>query len=91
MTWLDRAGNYGSENMRVVERYTPLGPNHIRYEATIEDPTVFTQPWTIRMPLYRRIEENAQLVEFRCVEFTEELLYGQFRKTQPGARNGDLK
>ena len=52
-TWLDRAGNYFSDNAHVIERYTPMGPNHLRYEATIEDPTVFSRPWTIRMPLYR--------------------------------------
>ncbi len=80
LTWLDRAGNFLSENATVVERYTPLGPDHLRYEATIEDPTLFTQPWTISMPLYRRIDENAQLVEFRCVEFAERLLYGEFEK-----------
>jgi len=50
------------------------------YEATIEDPKVFTRPWKIRMPLYRRIEQNAQMLEFKCVEFVEELLYGKFRK-----------
>src|SRR5690606_7614998 len=80
LTWLDRAGNFLSENATVVERYTPLGPDHLRYEATIEDPTLFTQPWTISMPLYRRIDENAQLVEFRCVEFAGRLLYGEFEK-----------
>lgn len=80
LAWLDRAGNFLGEEARVVERYTPLGRNHIRYEATIEDPDVFTRPWTISLPLYRRIDENAQLVEFRCVEFAEELLYGEYRK-----------
>jgi hypothetical protein len=80
MTWLDRAGNFGSENMRVVERYTPLGPNHLQYEATIEDPAVFSRPWKISMPLYRRIEPNARLLEFKCPEFAEELLYGHLRK-----------
>ncbi len=80
MTWLDRAGDFGSENMRVTERYTPLGPNHLLYEATIEDPTVFSRPWKIRMPLYRRIEANARLLEFKCPEFAEELLYSKLRK-----------
>ena len=79
-TWLDRAGNYASGNAKVVERYTPLGPNHLRYEATIEDPETFTKPWKITMPLYRRIEPNAQLMEFKCVEFVEELMYGHLRK-----------
>ena len=80
-TWLDRAGNYHSEALHVVERYTRTGPDHLQYEATIEDPKVFTRPWKISMPLYRRVERNAQLVEFKCVEFVEELMYGPFRKT----------
>ena len=75
-TWFDRAGNFHSEDLRVVERYTPIGPDHLMYEATIEDPAVFTRPWTISMPLYRRIEENAQILEFKCVEFVEEFMYG---------------
>ena len=64
----------------MVERYTRTGPDHIQYEATIEDPKVFTRPWKIRMPLYRRIEPNAVLMDFQCVEFVEELLYGPYRK-----------
>jgi hypothetical protein len=75
-TWLDRAGNFHSEDMRVVERYTPISRNHLMYEATIEDPDVFTEPWTIRMPLYRRIEPDVQIMEFKCVEFAEEFMYG---------------
>jgi hypothetical protein len=86
LSWLDRAGNFTSENARIVERFTPLGRDHLRYEATIEDPTVFTRPWSISLPLYRRIEQDAQLVEFRCVEFTEELLYGEYKKTSPSDR-----
>ena len=74
-TWFDRAGNFHSDALRVVERYTPVSPNHLMYEATIEDPEVFTRPWTISMPLYRRIETNAQLLEFKCVEFAEEFMY----------------
>ena len=79
-TWLDSAGNFHGENLKVTERYSLRTPFHLDYEATIEDPDVFTRPWTIRMPLYRRIEENAQLLEFKCVEFVEELLYGHLRK-----------
>jgi hypothetical protein len=75
-TWFDRAGNFHSGDLHVVERYTPLSPYHLMYEATIEDPKVFTRPWKIRMPLYRRIEDHAQLLEFKCVEFAEEFLYG---------------
>jgi len=81
-TWFDRAGNFHSDALHVVERYTPLGRDAIRYEATIEDPQVFTRPWKISMPLYRRLEPNAQLMEFRCVEMVEETLYGHLRKEQ---------
>ncbi len=93
-TWFDRAGNFHSDALRVTERYTPLGPNHLQYEATIEDPKVFTRPWTISMPLYRRIEPNMQLLEFKCVPFSEEVLYGHLRKRpeQDGSEsegNGD--
>ncbi|OFW37310.1 MAG: hypothetical protein A3F70_06695 [Acidobacteria bacterium RIFCSPLOWO2_12_FULL_67_14] len=69
--WLDRSGNYHSENMHLVERWTRLGPDHLMYEATIEDPTVFGRPWTIRFPLYRRIEPNAQLLEYECASYLE--------------------
>jgi hypothetical protein len=80
-TWFDRAGNFHSEALHVVERYTRTGPDVISYEATIEDPKVFTRPWKMSMPLYRRQERNAQLMDFKCVEFVEELMYGQWRKT----------
>ena len=79
-TWLDRAGSHHSYQMRVIERYTMTGPNHIDYEATIEDPLVLTEPFTIKMPIYRRLEENARLMDFRCVEFVEELIYGEARR-----------
>jgi hypothetical protein len=79
-TWFDRAGNYHSEALHVVERYTRTSPDVISYEATIEDPKTFTRPWKISMPLYRRLEKNAQLLDFKCPEFVEELLYGQWRK-----------
>ena len=79
-TWFDRAGNHHSDKMKVTERYTPMSPYHLQYEATIEDPETFTEPWTISMPLYRRMEDNAQLMEFRCVEFVEELMYGEWRR-----------
>jgi len=79
-TWFDRAGNFHSDALHVVERYTPLGPDALTYEATIEDPRVFSRPWKMSMPLYRRLDKNAQLMEFKCVEFVEELMYGQLRK-----------
>jgi hypothetical protein len=80
--WLDRSGNFATENRRVTERYTPMDENHIRYEATIEDPAVFSRPWTLRMVLYRRMEPGARLMDFRCVEFAEELMYGDPRKPE---------
>ena len=79
-SWLDRAGNFHSDKLHVVERWTRTGANTLNYEATIEDPNVFTKPWKISMPLYRRIDKNAQLMDFKCVEFVEELMYGQWRK-----------
>ena len=79
-SWFDRAGNYASSGLHVVERYTPMGPNAILYEATIEDPAVFTRPWTIEMPLYRRLEANAHVLEYKCVEFSEDLVYGHLRR-----------
>ena len=79
-TWFDRAGNFHSEDMRVTERYTLLGPNHMLYEATIDDPAVFTRPWTMSFPLYRRVEAGAEMLEFKCIPFAEELMYGHLRK-----------
>jgi hypothetical protein len=79
-TWFDRAGNFHSDALHVVERYTLKNDDIIFYEATIEDPNVFTRPWKISMPLYRRQEKNAQLLDFKCVEFVEELMYGRYRK-----------
>ena len=75
-TWFDRAGNFHSEALHVVERYTPISPYHLRYEAQIEDPNVFTRPWTISLPLYRRIDDDVEIGEFRCAEFTEPFIYG---------------
>ena len=82
VTWLDRAGNYLTNHATVVERFTKVGENHIEYEATITDPTIYSRPWTIRMPLYRRMEDNAQLLEFKCVPFSENLLYGDLIEEQ---------
>lgn len=65
-TWFDRAGNYHSDALHVVERYTPTGPDHLLYQATIEDPKVFAHPWTISMPLYRRQEQTIELLEYQC-------------------------
>jgi hypothetical protein len=79
-TWFDRAGNYHSDALHVVERYTPRSADSLDYEATIEDPKVFSRPWKIKMILYRHAEPHAQLLEFKCVEFVEELMYGPLRK-----------
>ncbi len=79
-TWFDRAGNFHSEDLHVVERYTFRNPDVIDYQATITDPKTFTRPWTISLPLYRRLDKNAQMLEFKCVEYAEELLYGDLRK-----------
>ena len=79
-TWFDRAGNFHSDALHVVERYTAASPNHLIYEATIEDPKVFTRPWKISMPLYRRLEPNMQVLEYKCPEFVEELMFGKLRK-----------
>jgi hypothetical protein len=78
-TWFDRAGNFHSEALRVVERFTRTSADALWYEATIEDAKVFTRPWTIAMPIYRRLDKDMQLLEFKCVEFVEELMYGHLR------------
>lgn len=80
-TWFDRSGNFHSEQLHVVEKYTPIDQNHIDYEATITDQKIFSRPWKITMPIYRRIEKNARLMDFNCVEFAEELMYGHLKKT----------
>ncbi|HSR07532.1 MAG TPA: hypothetical protein VLM42_10300, partial [Bryobacteraceae bacterium] len=89
-TWFDRAGNWHSDALHVTERYTPIGPDALQYEATIDDPKVFTRQWKMSMPLYRRLEKNAQLLEYKCVEFAEEVMYGHLRK-QPTQGKGDSK
>jgi hypothetical protein len=85
-TWLDRTGDFHSDALHVVERYTPVSHDVLQYEATIEDPKVFSRPWKISMPLYRHVEKGARLMEFRCAQFVEELLYGQYRKTPAGSK-----
>jgi hypothetical protein len=84
--FLDRAGNFHTDGLHVVERIRRIGPDHLSYEATIEDPNVYTRPWTISMPLYRRIEPNMQLGEFKCEEFVADLLYGKYAKEPVDAR-----
>lgn len=79
-TWFDRAGNHHSDALKVTERYTAVDDNTLQYEATIEDPKVFSKPWKMSMPLYRRRDANMQLMEYKCVPFAEELMYGHLRK-----------
>ena len=86
-TWFDSSGNFHSEELRVEERYTAIGPNALHYEVTIEDPKVFTRPWKMSLPLYRRLEANAQILEFKCVPFAEGAVYGHLRRgAEPAER-----
>lgn len=87
-TWFDRAGNFHSDALHVVERYTPRSPETLMYEATIDDPKTFSRPFKISMPLYKHIEKNAQILEYKCPEFAEEVLYGPLRKNP---RNESIK
>ncbi|MGH6962915.1 MAG: hypothetical protein ACREE0_00380 [Phenylobacterium sp.] len=79
-TWFDRAGNFHTADMKVVERWTPTGPGVMRYEAEITDPGTFTRPWKMSFNLYKRVGDDARLQQFKCVEFVEELMYGHLRK-----------
>jgi hypothetical protein len=79
-TWFDRAGNHHSAFMKVVERFTPVSDQTMRYDVRIEDELTFTAPWQMSMTLYKRAGTDAQLQQFKCVEFVEELLYGHLRK-----------
>jgi hypothetical protein len=79
-TWFDRAGNFHGAGMKVTERYSPIDADHLQYEATIDDPTTFSRPWKISMPLYRKVERNAEIYEYKCVEFAEPLMYGDLLK-----------
>ncbi len=79
-TWLDSSGNHHSEEIHVLERYTAIGPDHLLYEATITDPKTYTRPWKVSFPLYRRIDGNMQLLDFKCVVFAEELMYRHLSK-----------
>ncbi len=78
-TWLDRSGNFHSDQLKVTEKYTLMNNHIMQYEATIEDPEIFTRPWTIQMMLYKRVGKDAELQQFKCVEFVEELIYGKWR------------
>ena len=79
-SWFDRSGNFQTDTTHVLERFTLSDADHINYEATIEDPAIYTRPWKISTVIYRRKEKNAQLNEFKCVEYVEELIYGDLKK-----------
>src|SRR3954470_19364441 len=79
-SWFDRSGDFHSDELHVVERITAASPYHLNYEATITDPQVYSRPWKITMPLYRRMEKNPEILEYRCVEYSEDLIYGKYRK-----------
>jgi hypothetical protein len=67
-TWLDEAGNFHSDQLHVVERYTLLGSDTMQYEARIEDPMVYSTPWTIRVLLYRQKQAGARIIEDECLD-----------------------
>jgi hypothetical protein len=81
-TWFSRSGDFHSDALHVVERFTPITPDALRYEVTIEDPNVFTRPWKMNMVLYRQLEDNATLMDYRCIELVEETFLGHLRKNQ---------
>lgn len=81
-TWLSRSGDFHSDALDVVERLTPITQDALRYEVTLTDPNVYTRPWKMSMVLYRQLEDNATLVDFRCLEFVEETFLGHLRKDQ---------
>jgi hypothetical protein len=74
-TWFDQAGNFHSDALKVVERFTPIDATHINYEATIDDAKVFTRPWKMSMIIYRRIEKNLELLDYECAEHVYEKLF----------------
>lgn len=83
MTWLDRVGNYLSPTASVTERFTLKDADHIQYDVTIEDPSVYSKAWKISMVLYRHVEPNAELRDFRCVPFADLLVYGDLLQNKP--------
>ncbi|MDE0827679.1 MAG: hypothetical protein OSB03_00605 [Vicinamibacterales bacterium] len=81
-TWFDRAGNFHSEGLQLTERFSPMSADAIWYEVTVTDPATFTEPWTIAMPIYRRLEPGATVLDYPCIEFSEEFMYGHLRREQ---------
>ena len=90
-TWFDRAGNFHSDDLKVTERFTLIDSSHIRYEATMDDPRIYSRPWTIEMVLYRVIEDNAQVLEHKCVTFADKLLYSDLMHIQPSPKPAPAK
>jgi hypothetical protein len=82
-SWLDRAGNFATNQLKVTERFSPIDSSHMRYEATLDDPQTFSRPWTLEMTLYRNIDNNAQLLEHKCVPFADPLLYHDLLQSKP--------
>ena len=74
-TWFDRAGNFHSDALHLIERYTLIDADHISYGVTVEDPKVFTRLWNMSMILYRHKEKNFQLLDYECYGFDFEKLY----------------
>src|ERR1700686_3831113 len=85
-TGFARPGDYHSDALHLTERYTPTSANTLLYEVTVDDPKVYPRPWKVSMPLYRRMEKDMQLLEFNCVSYAEELMYGHLRKVEPPAK-----
>jgi len=79
-SWFDRAGNFMTENTKITERYTPIGRDHLRYQVTVEDPKIYTRPWKMSMTLYRVVDPGAEIIEFKCIPYAEQALYGRFTK-----------
>jgi hypothetical protein len=73
-TWFDSTGNYHSDALHVVERWTRTGPDTMIYRATMEDRKVFSRPWTIEVLLYRHQEKNFRIMDYECQMFKEKLV-----------------
>jgi hypothetical protein len=81
-TWLSRSGDFHTEAFHLVERFTPITADALRYEVTVEDPNVYMRPWKMSMVLYRQLEDNTQLLDYKCVELVEETFLGHLRRNQ---------
>jgi hypothetical protein len=90
-SWLDRAGNFHSADLKVTERFSLIDGDHIRYEATLEDPKTYARPWTIEMVLYRVIDQNAEVLEHKCVPFADKLLYSDLMHLEPQSKPAPQK